>query len=89
MKTLNLKTLGRSIGVLSLTALMLTSCGSDSNEAEPVSNTTTNSNNNNNNSGIFGNSGTNSNDSNLWNSLKNQANCSQGRMNDLSLIKIK
>ncbi len=82
MKTQKLKTIGRNLGVLSLTALMLASCGSDSNESAPapVNNTTTTTNSN----PVFNNTGINGNDASVWNSLKSQNSCPQGRMSDLT-----
>lgn len=81
MKTQKLKTIGRNLGVLSVTALMLASCGSkDENKAAPAPSTNTSTNL----GPVFNNPGA-QNDGNLWNSLKSQVSCSQGRMSDLSL----
>lgn len=84
MKAFNnykMKSVGRKIAVLSMTALLFVSCGSDKDKNEtntgvagvPVGT-----------SPVFGNpsSGGSQQDLNVWNSLKNSNNCQQGRMSD-------
>lgn len=75
---LKLKSIGRKLSVLGMTAMLVASCGSDKNEAKPSPTAPgipvgT--------SPVFGN-GSNSNDINVWNNLKSQTNCAQGRMQD-------
>lgn len=87
MKTFNsikLKSIGRKLSVLGITALLAASCGSDKNKAGPASSVApgvpvgT--------SPVFTNptTGGTSNDLNVWNNLKSQTNCSQGRMQDMT-----
>jgi len=78
------KSIAKKIGVLGLTTLMIASCGSKDNK-------TSNANGNPlnvpvNTSPIFGdpNSGVGAQDLNTWTNLKNQTNCQQGRMQDLT-----
>lgn len=79
--TYKMKSVGRKIAVLSVTALLFVSCGSDKDKnttnssvaGVPVGT-----------SPVFGNptSGGSQQDLNVWNSLKNSNNCAQGRMAD-------
>lgn len=80
-KSTKLKSIGRKLSVLGITALLAVSCGSDKNETSPstaavpgVPSGT---------SPVFGSNG---NDLNYWNQLKSQINCdmNQGRMQDLT-----
>ncbi|MEC7277934.1 MAG: hypothetical protein VXV96_16555 [Bdellovibrionota bacterium] len=79
MKTTNWKALSRKLGVLSLTALLIASCGSDSNESKDSSS----SSNTLNLGPVFDNTGA-TNDASVWSSLKSQVSCSQGRMSDMA-----
>ena len=80
-KYFKLKSIGRQLSVLGLTAMLAASCGSDKNEAGPA----------NPNAGlpvgtspVFNNPNTGGNSGNLqvWNQLKSSTNCAQGRMQD-------
>lgn len=86
MKAFNyykLKSIGRKIGVLSVTAMLVVSCGSDKDKnttnssiaGVPVGT-----------SPVFGNptTGGSQQDLNVWNSLKGSTSCAQGRMEDLT-----
>ncbi len=93
MKTFNsfkLKSIGRKLSVLGVTALLAASCGSDKNEAGPAPvappNNTGVVNVPSGTSPIFGdtNAGGSSNALNVWNQLKSQTNCAQGRMQDMT-----
>lgn len=77
MKTTNWKAIGHKLGVLSLTALMIASCGSNSDENKTSNSTSTISGN----SPIFGDSSTGT-DGTTWANLKSQTACSQGRGSD-------
>jgi hypothetical protein len=79
------KSVAKKIGVLGLTALMIASCGSDNdNKTNTATNGVTNVPVGT--SPIFGNpnTGIGSQDLSTWNNLKNQTNCQQGRMEDLT-----
>ncbi|MCR9204003.1 MAG: hypothetical protein NXH75_05475 [Halobacteriovoraceae bacterium] len=84
MKAFNnykMKSVGRKIAVLSMTALLFVSCGSDKDKNETntgVSGVPVGT------SPVFGNpnAGGSQQDLNVWNSLKSSNNCQQGRMSD-------
>ena len=80
------KSIAKKIGVLGLTALMIASCGSDNENKTDTSATGNPFNAPSGTSDVFinPNTGVNSQDLSTWNNLKNQTNCPQGRMQDLT-----